>query len=74
MDTVAISNFNSFLLCVQNYMDFSYSNLGACKVDKGFYRADGPKDIKGLKETSSIQLLMNLRKVGIVTTYIFNLK
>lgn len=34
MDTVAISNFNSFLLCVQNYMDFSYSNLGACKVDK----------------------------------------
>lgn len=34
MDTVAISNFNSCLLCVQNYMDFSYSNLGACKVDK----------------------------------------
>lgn len=74
MDTVAISNFNSFLLCVQNNIDCSYSNSRACKEHKGSYRADGPKDVKGLKETSSIQLLINLRKVGIVTTYIFHLK
>lgn len=74
MDTVAISNFNSFLLCVQNYIDCSYSNSGARKDNRGSYRADGPKGIKGLKEISSIQLLINLRKAGIVTTYIFHLK
>ena len=43
---MTISNFNPFLLCVQHFIDCSYSNSSACKEDKGSYRADGPKDIK----------------------------
>lgn len=52
MDTVAISSFNPFLLCVQNYIDCFYSDSRACKENRGSYRADEPKGSKGLKETS----------------------
>lgn len=73
IDTVAISKFEPVLLCVQNCTGFSSSNRRVCEAAKG-HRAHGLQDIKGLKEISSIQLLINVKRVDTVTIYVLNLK